>query len=182
MNEAETSDRKSIIREGLERFLEESGLDFTNKRQGQIIDRLFFYFCDHKSISASLIHSYLADTYDYVEHSRHSLDSATYSDAIEDALFSIMTAAETKPQKVNPYMKQAVFLIFALLTVAGCYFAINEPLSRPITTEQAELLKDKVASIVEAEIRNNNNTSHTAVWNRLKQDKKHHKTRLSKQL
>lgn len=102
---SELRDRELIVKEAIERFLDDNELDISGQNISRLCQHLLRLFVNESSISTSMIHNYLQETRDYNEFN-------------ENTITNILMAAD----KNTPFKRQAYklrpFIIAVILIIA----------------------------------------------------------------
>ena len=165
MDEQEIRHREKAIQDGVNDFLDDHELDLSNQNMERIARHLFKFFEEERSISATAINDYLSRIFEYNELNIEAMNDKSGSSS-EDLLVSLVLSAENKHQSAAKKW-WLIIIIISLLVTAVIYLQPSSH-TEPITVAQSEKLKSLVSKIVEVEQSKNNNTSHIAVWNTIK--------------
>lgn len=165
MNKQEIKDRNKIIREGINDFLDDHGIDFSSQNMERTAKHLFKTFEQDNSISATSINDFLSRIFEYNEGTISSMNSEDGSD-YEELLVSLVVAAEKKTK--NPAKIWFIILLGFAILIGAVLLLQPSPQNTVISITQAQDLKSLVADIVKLEKKNNNKTTHQAIWNIVK--------------
>lgn len=168
LSNIELKEREKAIQQGLADFLDDHDLDLSDQNTALIKRHLSTLLPDKKSISATAINNLLAQSFEHNEYNRLALENAQGQELSEEALATILIAADKKTQ--NPARTWLVILIVFFIITGLTILLMPPPIDTPISSTQANELRILVSEIVETEKKNGNKTTHQSVWNTVKRN------------
>lgn len=162
MDSQEEKDRKKIIHQGIEDFLDDHELDISAQNKKRLTNHLFKHFENSRSISTTSVNNELSSIFEYNELYRKAMDSKE-GEASEELLMSIMLSADNK--KSNKSAKRiAVLLVICFVFLGTAFYIYSMKDYAPITVAQSDTLKNLVDDVVNTK----DSMTHQALWLHMK--------------
>ncbi len=110
------TDRELVIKEAIERFLEDNDLELPRKHRGIILKGLLELFATEKSITTTMIHDHLQERFEYNEFNIKALDDV--SDPNEALTQVLITADHLRGiRKLKRYTIPVALVLMLVLAI-----------------------------------------------------------------
>lgn len=161
----EKNEREDIVKEGIGRFLDENDLGLTSQNEERILKHILTIFKGSNSISTSMIHNYLQESFEYNKYNIEYMNDGSSAEFSQDALTSILITADRGKRSVKGWL---IAVVVVVVIVTSSLLVALLPSKSKLTTAQADELKSLVSQVVMLSDGEGDKATHQAVWNSVK--------------